>query len=647
MFDEFPGAAWYLKRLKTMSPGEVLGRLVGLAGTSGPYLRYKCGLGSAGPVAYAPERFAFCRDGTPQLPSLPWELQKLKSDAACAGPDGLDGIHSALGFAWRWEGDGDAWHRAPDSGCLWPSGFYSSIPYRPGNPIGDARVAFEPSRLQQLVAYALIFRSVEDEALKNAAADQARQQFFSWIAENPPLSGLHYISSMECALRVIASLHAWDLLREAPQARRDIWSALAFLTAQHAAFVARRLSRHSSAGNHTIAECVGLIYAGLTFPELRGAARWLRIGCDSLVQEAQRQVLADGGGIEQAFWYQRFIVELIGLACRVLHFYGEPVPPALGKAFERGRDFLTSVTGPDRALPPIGDGDGGYALSPYLNLLWDGEPQREGDLKTFLQAGYSQIIRSEEPDTSLLFDHGPLGMAPAYGHGHADALSLVLKLKGHPFLIDPGTYMYGGSPDLRRYFRGTAAHNTVEIDGEDQAQQETPFIWSSPYEAELLASEGEDGLWILLAQHDGYRKSGITHLRGIAGNWRDGWVVWDRLEGTGQHDLLLHWHCDATIRPDDMGLCLKRDKASLHLQLVGGDLEILRGTEGKAADAGPGWASPAYGVLKPITTLRLRHCGDLPYGFLTAIRVGGCPVDSVHVDRCRSLLESRMKRMGV
>lgn len=646
------GAAWYLKRLKTMSPGEIVRRSLGLAGVAGPYLRYKCGLGSAGPDAYDPERFEFCRVGEPKLPALPWDLSSLKSDVARAGQEGLDGIHGALGFAWRWGGDGEAWHRAPDTGRLWPRGFYSSVPYRPGNAIGDARVAFEPSRLQHLVTYALVYQTAEDAVLKDAAAEQARQQFLSWIAENPPLSGLHYVSSMECALRVIASLHAWELMRDAPQARGDIWASLAFLTAQHAAFIARRLSRHSSAGNHTIAECVGLIYAGLAFPELRGAARWLRVGRDTLVEEARRQVLQDGGGIEQAFWYQRFIVELIGLACLLLHHYGEAVPTALREASERGRRFLQIVAGPDRDLPPVGDGDGGYALSPYLNLLWDGDKPSAQELRTFPQAGYSLLTDPQDARTRLLFDHGPLGMAPAYGHGHADALSLVLTKGGQTLLTDPGTYMYGGDADFRRYCRSTAAHNTVQVDGRDQAQQETAFIWSTPYRGELLASESDDAIRVLLARHDGYRKAGVLHLRGIAGNWRDGWLVWDRLESPSedepcQHDLLLHWHCDADVTPDGAGVRLEQDEVALHLQISGGDLEILSGDVCEGEQAGPGWASPAYGALKPITTLCLHHRGNLPHSFLTAIRIGGQPVDSAHVERCRSLLLAIMDRGDV
>ena len=74
---------------------------------------------------------------------------------------------------------------------------------------------------------------------------------------------------------------------------------------------------------------------------------------------------------------------------------------------------------------------------------------------------------------SLLFA-GSFGLDPLYAHAHADALSFNLSYGGRQFLVDPGTYCYDWS-EWRRYFRSTAAHNTVRIDGLDQAVQDGPM----------------------------------------------------------------------------------------------------------------------------------------------------------------------------
>ena len=59
----------------------------------------------------------------------------------------------------------------------------------------------------------------------------------------------------------------------------------------------------------------------------------------------------------------------------------------------------------------------------------------------------------------LIFDCGPLGDG---GHGHYDALSVEAWAGDRPLVLDPGRFTYAeGEPNLRHWFRGTAAHNTV------------------------------------------------------------------------------------------------------------------------------------------------------------------------------------------
>ena len=69
----------------------------------------------------------------------------------------------------------------------------------------------------------------------------------------------------------------------------------------------------------------------------------------------------------------------------------------------------------------------------------------------------------------LIFDCGPLGDG---GHGHYDLLSVEAFAGGRPLVVDPGRFTYAEEPpNLRRWFKGTAAHNTVCVDGLDQ----TPY----------------------------------------------------------------------------------------------------------------------------------------------------------------------------
>jgi oligo-alginate lyase len=54
------------------------------------------------------------------------------------------------------------------------------------------------------------------------------------------------------------------------------------------------------------------------------------------------------------------------------------------------------------------------------------------------------------------------------GHGHPDKLNIVTFAEGHLFGLDPGSIHYG-VPLHGEWYRRTIAHNTVVVDGKDQA----------------------------------------------------------------------------------------------------------------------------------------------------------------------------------
>jgi hypothetical protein len=597
-----------MKRLRVMSPAEIMHRVGERCTMRLMHVRHQLSRFRDGSGACDPARFSFCRAKEPQLPGLPWELTA-EAERALAGES------SAPGGRWVWRPDDAVWHEASDTGRRWPRRFFSEISHRAGNPYGDVRMAWEPSRLQQLVTLAhLARRRTAHERARAVAMLEA--QLLSWVRSNPPLTGIHYISAMECALRIIAVCHAVDLARDILQSPRRTWPAVVELVAGHAGMIARRLSRHSSLGNHTIAEAVGLVYAGALFPEMENADRWLATGTAVLGEESGRQILPDGGGLEQAFWYLLFIADLYGLAATLLEHRRLPLPGSVRDAHRRAASFLGDFAAAPSELPPIGDADHGYALSPYLRLSFGRERPWKRGLTTYERAGYS-VVRAVEPErVELIFDHGPLGMEPGFGHGHADALSVSMRLDRDAVLLDPGTCTYA-DPPWRAYFRGTAAHNTVTVDGQDQAIQETAFLWTQPFHAELVRREvSPDGAVRLLARHDGYeRRLGVTHWRAILYQPPGFWLIWDQVAGQGVHEADLHWHLGVEPLSDARSYYLRIADRTLGLSVEGGTGTLHRGE----TDPPSGWRSPRYGVKEPITTLRVRARGSLPLEFRTQL----------------------------
>ena len=150
---------------------------------------------------------------------------------------------------------------------------------RPVNPIDaetDIRLRWEPARLQLAASFFAWsgYHPKHSERPPNAQA--ARALIVSWIEANPFPRGEHYLSSMECALRIPVFFYALKRLENlAPEDRDQILQAIYM----HAMLISRRLSLYSSLGNHTVTEAVGLVFAGAIFRSTRkGSAGW-KPGC--------------------------------------------------------------------------------------------------------------------------------------------------------------------------------------------------------------------------------------------------------------------------------------------------------------------------------------------------------------------------------
>ena len=215
-----------------------------------------------------------------------------------------------------------------------------------------------------------------------------------------------------------------------------------------------------------------------------------------------------------------------------------------------------------------------------------------------------------------MLDHGPLGMAPSFGHGHADALSLTVEINGQELLVDTGTYSYTGMAEWRNYFRSTRAHNTISVDDTDQANQVSAFQWFKPFTAELIRSHiTDDGAVFLHSRHNGYSDLGVEHIRYIIVLPEKHLIVLDRVLGSGKHKLDLYWHL--ATEPDVIDKILHinthNQAVKMHFQdsnytLHTGEIEPICG-----------WRSRQYGLREEITTVKLNHTGELPHEFITVI----------------------------
>jgi hypothetical protein len=134
-------------------------------------------------------------------------------------------------------------------------------------------------------------------------------------------------------------------------------------------------------------------------------------------------------------------------------------------------------------------------------------------------------------------------------HAHADALSFELSVSGQRMIVDGGVFEYQAGM-WRDFMRGTAAHNTIMVDGQDQSEVWGSFRAGRRARVKARYWAERDGVRVLEAEHDGYERTlGVRHRRWIARVDQRFFVVSDLLEGYGEHEArsFIHLHPDAQV----------------------------------------------------------------------------------------------------
>ncbi len=319
-----------------------------------------------------------------------------------------------------------------------------------------------------------------------------------WIDENPPGRGTAW-DAYPLSRRMVNWIK-WSLLGNelTPKARQSL--------AVQARWLNRRIESHLQ-GNHLIANAKALIHAGLYF-EGSEAQRWLHRGASLMQTELAEQVLDDGGHFELSPMYHAGCIEDLMDSMNILRAYGHPADSVWPGIASRMMLWLDAMSHPDSGIAFFNDAS--FGVTPDLTQLLGYAARLNIALEPGGQIGMRQLTASgyisvDSPPFFLICDVAPIGPDHLPAHAHADTLSFELSYRKRRIFVNSGTSEYGQSGERQRQ-RGTAAHNTVVIDGENSSEVWAGFRVARRARARLLEARAEGCGFTIVGEHEGYRR---------------------------------------------------------------------------------------------------------------------------------------------
>ncbi len=659
MNSEHAGWKRVCQQLIAMERGEIVDRIRQHAAAHVDLLRYKAGAEFAPQIQPVPAgsrpKFFFSPDAVPELCAQLRHLFPETAERIVERAERICGHRvDLLGFKDIHYGSEIDWHCDRVHGKRAPRVPWFRVNYLDFAEVGDSKVTWELNRHQHLVTLAKAFRLSGNEKF----AAELFRQWHHWHGENPYPIGINWASSLEVAFRSLSWLWMYFLLVDSPimpGGFREEWLRAVAVAGRH---IDCNLSTYFSPNTHLLGEAVALFFIGTLCPEIPAAPRWRERGWKIIQQEAERQVQSDGLHFEQSTYYHVYALDFFLHSAVLASANQIQAPTQFDRTIERMLEALAALARSGR-VPGLGDDDGGRLFDASRNraehlmdplatgavlfgrgdfkalagglreetlwLLGAGGIQEFENLPSApplnnsvaMRAAGLYLMSGDNAKCRLVIDAGPQG-AHSAGHGHADALSLTASSGGWDLLIDSGTLEYVGAHGARDRFRGTRAHNTMLVAGQDQAEPKGPFSWGRLPHVEAEGWIAGKTFDLFVGSHDGYSRlpNPVVHRRFVFALKSGFWLVRDLALGFGEYSLDLFWHLApglAALDSTDNDVFLR-------------DGEGLRFVTAE----GHGWTqkieehphSPVYGSQENHFALHFSAQAQLPVEFVTVILQG-------------------------
>lgn len=430
---------------------------------------------------------------------------------------------------------------------------------------GDIKFVWEKARFSYL--YDIIrydYHSGEDQA------HYVFSEIEDFIDKNPINLGPQYKCSQEISLRIFNWTYALHFYKNSTVLTEELFVKImnAIYWQLHHVRNNIHFSRIAVRNNHAITETLMLYLSGLLFPFIPETKQWSKDGKNWFEQEVDYQIYEDGTFLQYSMNYHRVVVQLLTWAIRLNDLNGLRFRESVYTKAQKSLDFLDACLDDHSGkLPNYGSNDGalffkftdldyrdytsqlddlrmalsGKAYNYSESFGWYGMDnpsiidKTQNELSSFEKGGY-YIINEKRSKTFIRC--GSYMDRPA----QADNLHLDVWVDGVNYLWDCGSYKYNTEEHYMKHFTGTAGHNTVTVNGQDQMLKGGRFIWFywiKKAKAKLVKNTDFEFEGFINA----YRQLGtIHHTRKVVKEPKS--LNWQIIDTVGSKSQLMtqHWH---------------------------------------------------------------------------------------------------------
>ena len=463
-------------------------------------------------------------------------------------------------------------------------------------PVKDNELRWQLHRHKWFVPMGRAYRVSGDEKY----AIEWTKQYIDWIRKNPytgddenrrfawrPLEVSHRLQDQPIQMQ---------LFIDSPAFTAEFLTEFLVNYHRHAEHI---MGNWSKQGNHLLFEAQRMICAGSFFPEFQRAEEWRTSGVNILNREIGVQVYEDGAQYELCPHYHLASIEIFvkALEDAAINGFRDAFPQSYIDTVEKMIMFYANISYPDYTNPCFSDArlvSKKNMISSYKQWskifpenqaikYWATEGA-EGSLPDHLSVGYLNsgffVFRNgwDEECIQMIVKAGP----PAFWHNQPDNGTFEMWYDGKILFQDSGSYVYGGDKsvmDQRNYFRSTAVHNTLVLNGKDIENTDSKTLLWKP----------EGDVQILVTENQSYEK--LKHRRSIF--FVDGqyFVIVDEAVGSAKGMVELHYQMPrrkTSNSPMDMTFVTENEdnRSNMKLQCFG--------PQGMVMEKEFGWVSTEY-----------------------------------------------------